>query len=136
VIRLRDCLSASALAATVVLILAASAFAQGTHGPSGPMTFEQFKAAQIEQMHHMMARVDQRLARADLTDEQRQRLMQTKTRLDRLQSLSPDQLNQMLRSRFDKIDTAHTGTITPEQIRAFRQQERRSGGDDFWPAQQ
>jgi len=99
------------------------------------MTFEQFKAAQIEQMHHMVARVDQRLARTDLTDEQRQRLMQTKTRLDRLQSLSPDQLNQMLRSRFDKIDTAHTGTITPEQIRAFRQQERRNG-DDFWPAQQ
>jgi hypothetical protein len=147
-----------------ILILGTWAFAQNSRVPSGPMTFEQFKATRIDQMQHMVARVDQQLARPDMSADQRQRLTQMKTRLARLQAMSPDQLDTMLRRRFDKIDTAHTGLITPEQIRAFQQQERlahqqahasgagaptasnsgtparspaqtEDSGDDFWPAQ-
>jgi hypothetical protein len=146
-----------------ILFLGSWAFAQNSRMPAGPMTFEQFKATRIDQMHHMIARVDQQLARPDLSAAQRQRLTQMKTRLARMQAMSPEQIDALLRRRFDKIDAAHTGVITPEQIRAFQQQERlahqqahaagdgaptadnggaparspaqtEDAGDDFWPA--
>jgi hypothetical protein len=114
-------------AVLVTIALAGSVLAQGVAVPDGvPMTFEQFKAMRIEQMQRMSARVNERLTRPDLTPEQQQRLTQTKTRLQRLQSLSPDQVDARLHRTFDAIDTAHTGTITLAQMRAFQQQQRQS----------
>jgi len=93
---------------------------------TGPMTYEQFKANRLAAIERMSAVAQQRLARPDLTAEQRQRLAQIQARLARFQSMSPPQLDQMLRRRFDRIDVNHTGIITPAQIQAVREQERRA----------
>jgi hypothetical protein len=139
---------AIAAAGIAMLLSSFTAAAQTAPPPAGPLqgqpvTLDQFKAQQFQQLQ---ARVAQRLAAPDLSTDQRQRLEHQQTQLAKFAALPPDQQDQVLRRRFDRIDANHDGVIAPEELQALRQARRdraqarkaaaAPGGknDDFWPA--
>jgi len=111
-----------------------------------PLTFDQFKALQLQQMQRVQALLVQRLAAADLPPDRRQRLEHQQAQLGKLAALPPDQLDQLLRRRFDRMDANHDGVVDPGELQAFRQAQRAraqakrdaaapgSKDDDFWPS--
>ena len=142
-----------AIAASIALLCSThTVSAQTAPPPSGPpqgqpITFDQFKTMQLQQLERAQARVAQRLAAPDLPPDQHQRLEHQQSQLGRFASMPPDQQDQVLHRRFDRIDANHDGVIDPGELRAFRQQHRERaeakrdasgpGGktDDFWPSQ-
>ena len=147
-------LSRFAIAAAGIAILLSSlaASAQTAPPPAGPpqgqpITFDQFKAQQLQQLQRAPARVAQRLGAFDLTPDQRQHLEHQQAQLAKFGALPADQQDQVLRRRFDRIDANQDGVIDAREVQAFRQQRRYqaqakkdaagSGGknDDFWPSQ-
>jgi hypothetical protein len=136
-------------AAGIALLLSSLAASAQTAPPQPPgqsVTFDQFKAQQLQQLQRAEARVAQRLAAPDLTPDQRQRLEQMQARLGNVAALPPDQQDALLHRRFDRIDANHDGVIDAGEFQTFRQQQREraaakkdasgSAGktDDFWPA--
>jgi hypothetical protein len=113
---------------------------------AAPLTFDQFKAQQFQQMQRVQARMAQRLAAPDLPPDQRQRLEHQQAQLGKFAALPPEQQDQVMRRRFDRIDTNHDGVVDAAERQAFRQAERQraqakqdaggAGGktDDFWPS--
>jgi len=109
-----------------------------------PITFDQFRAQQLQQLQRAQARLAQRLAAPDLSPDQR--LAHQQAQLGKFAALPPDQQDQILHRRFDRIDANHDGFIDPGELRAFRQAQRvraqvkqdasGPGGknDDFWPS--
>ena len=143
---------AIAAAGIGMLLSSLSASAQTAPPPAErtqgqPVTFDQFKAQQLQQMQRAQARVAQRLGTPDLPPDRRQRLEHQQAQLGRLAALPPDQQDRVLRRRFDRIDANHNGVIDPGELKAFRQAQRERaqaknsassvGGkdDDFWPSQ-
>jgi EF hand domain-containing protein len=119
----------------------------GPQQPGQPMTFDQFKAQQLQQLQRAQARLAQRLAAPDLPADEQQRLGHRQAELGKFAAMPPDQQDQILHRRFDRIDTNHDGVIDPGELQAFRQQQREQAeakksasgpgdkNDDFWPSQ-
>jgi hypothetical protein len=143
---------AIATAGIAMLLSSLAASAQTAPPPAAPpkaqpITFEQFKAQQLQQMQRAQARLTQRLGAPDLPADQRQRLEHQQSELANIAALPPDQQDQVLRRRFDRIDANHDGVIDASELQAFRQARREraqtkqdaSGAgaknDDFWPSQ-
>ncbi len=139
------------IAAAIALLLSGFAASAQTAPPiAGPpqgqsITFDQFKAQQLQQLQRAQGRLAQRLGAPDLSPDQRQRLEHQQAQLGRFAALPPDQQDQVLHRRFDRIDSNHDGAIDPGELQAFRQQQREravakrdasgpgSKNDDFWP---
>lgn len=143
-----------AIAAAGIAMLLSSLAGSAQTGPphaappqGQPITFDQFKAQQMQQMQRAQVRLAQRLGAPDLPADQRQRLEHQQALLSKFAALPPDQQDQFLRRRFDRIDANHDGVIDPQERQAFRQAQREHtqakknasgpGGkdDDFWPSQ-
>jgi hypothetical protein len=113
---------------------------------AAPLTFDQFKAHQMQQMQRAQGMLAQRLAAPDLAPDQRQRLEHRQAQLGKFAALSPEQQDQLLRRRFERMDVNHDGVVDAAELQAFRQAERQraqakqdaggAGGktDDFWPS--
>ncbi len=143
---------AIAAAAISLLFSADIVWAQTAPPPAAPtagqpISFDQFRAQQLQQLQRAQARLAQRLSAPDLPPDQRQRLERRQAQLGKIAGLPPDRRDQLLRRRFDRIDANHDGAIDAGELQAFRQahQERAqakkasSGPDgksgDFWPSQ-
>ena len=142
----------SIAAAGLAMLLSSLAAAQTAPTPSSgpqqgqPVAFDQFKAQQLQQMQRAQSRLSQRLSAPDLPADQRQRLEHQQAQLSKFAALPPDQQDQVLRRRFDRIDTNHDGTIDASELHAFRQAQRDRAqakrdaaapgdkNDDFWPS--
>ena len=124
-------LTLAALLAGSALLSAAAQTAPppvaGAPVPSGPLTYDQFKAWQMQRMTQARAAIDQRLAAPGITDNQRQRLQRIKSQLDRFASLSPEQQDKRLRRRFARLDTNHNGLVEPAEIQAGQHRDRLQG---------
>ncbi len=140
-----------AVAATTLLLSGFVASAQTAPPTAGPLhgqsiTFDQFKAQQLQQLQRAQGRLVQRLGAPDLPPDQRQRLERQQAQLGRFSALPSDQQDQVLHRRFDRIDANHDGAIDPGELQAFRQQQGEravakrdasgsgSKNDDFWPS--
>jgi hypothetical protein len=136
------------IAAIALLLsgLTASAQTATPQPPGQAITFDQFKAQQLQQLQRAQARVTQRLGAPDLPPDQRQRLEHQQAQLGKVAALPPDQQDAVLHRRFDRIDANHDGVIDPGELQAFRQAQRERaqakknasdpGGksDGFWPS--
>jgi hypothetical protein len=139
-------------AGLAVMFSSLTAAAQTASPPRGgpqqgqPIAFDQFKAQQLQQLQRAQARLAQRLAAPDLPADQRQRLEHQQAQLGKFAAMPPDQQDQILHRRFDRIDANHNGVIDPGELQAFRQAQRDRaqaktdasgpGGknDDVWPS--
>lgn len=140
-----------AIAAAAIALLFSTHAASAQTAPSSaagqPITFDQFKAQQLQQLQRAQARLAQRLVAPDLSPDQRQRLEHQQAQLGKFAGLPPDQQDQVLHRRFDRIDANRDGAIDPGELLAFRQQQREraqarknasgpsGASDDFWPGQ-
>jgi hypothetical protein len=140
-----------AAAGLAVLLSSLTAAAQTAPPPpssppqGAPLTFDQYKAQQMQQMQHAQAFVAQRLATPDLAPDRRQRLEHQQEQLGRFAALPAEQQNQLLRRRFDRMDANHDGVVDAGELQAFRQAQRARAQmkgdaagasdktDDFWP---
>lgn len=141
----------AAAAAVLFSSLAANAQTappQPAVAPQGaPLTFDQYKTLQRQQLQRAQALVSQRLAAQDLPPDRRQRLEHQQSMLARFAGLSSDQQDQLLHRRFDRLDANHDGMVDGAELQALRQARRDraqakrdasgTGGknDDFWPSQ-
>ena len=110
-----------------------------------PLSFDQFKAQQLQQLQRVQALLAQRLGAPDLAPDRRQRLQHQQAQLGKFAALPPDQQDQILHRRFDRMDANHDGVVDPGELQAFRQAQREraqmkrdaaapgSQSDDFWP---
>jgi hypothetical protein len=137
-----------AAVAFAVFLHSLSASAQTAPPPTppqgAPLTFDQFKAQQLQQLDRVQAFFAQRLAAPDLPPDQRSRLERQQAQLGKFAALPPDQQSQLLRRRFDRIDANHDGVVDAGELQTFRQAQRDRGraapgpdgkNDDFWPSQ-
>jgi len=95
--------------------------------PSSPLTYDQYKAWQMQRMTQARAIVGQRLAAPGLTDDQRQRLQRAQAQLDRFAGMPPEQQDKVMRRRFGRLDTNHDGLVDPAELQAGRQHDRLRG---------
>ena len=101
--------------------------AAGMQAPSGPLSYDQFKAWQMQRMTQARAVVDQRLAAPGLTDDQRQRLLRAKGQLDKFTGMPPDRQDKLLRRRFARLDTNHDRMVDPGELQAGQKRDRLQG---------
>ena len=145
---------AFALMASIVAVAPAVAEAQAiapppARQPAASLSFDQYKAQQVQRIERVQATLAEHLAAQDLAPERRQRLARAKARLDKIAALPPEQRDQLLRQRFDRMDANRDGVVDAGEIQAFRQSRRQrlemkqdasapAGGpsDGFWPAPQ
>jgi hypothetical protein len=115
----------------------------GTPPQGQTMTFDQYKARQMQQMQRAQARVAQRLADPNLPADQHQRLEHQQAQLAKFAAMPPDQQDQVLHR------CVRIGVIDAGELQAFRQQQREraeakknastapggNSNDNFWPSQ-
>jgi hypothetical protein len=145
---------AIALMASIAAVAPAVAEAQAIAPPPAlqpttPLSFDQYKAQQVQRIERVQATLAERLAAQDLAPERRQRLERMKARLDKVAALPPDQRDALLRHRFERMDANRDGVVDAGEFQAFRQSRRQQlqmkqdanapanrPGDGFWPAPQ
>ena len=145
-----------AIAAAVIALLfstqsvpAQTALPPAGAAPGQSVGFDQFKAQQLQQLQRAQARLTQQLGSPSLSPDQQQRLARRQAQLAKFAALPPDQQDQVLHRRFDRMDANRDGMIDRAELQAFRQQQRErvaakknaaaapggSNNDDFWPSQ-
>ena len=95
--------------------------------PAGPLTYDQFKAWQMQRMTQARAVVGQRLASPGITDDQRQRLQRTQAQLDKFAGMPPEQQDKMMHRRFSRLDTNRDGVVDPAELQAGQKHDRLQG---------
>lgn len=110
----------------VALALSGSAMAQGAQAPAG-VTFDQYRARTMAAVQAAQTQMANRLSQSNLSADERQQLQQRKTRIDRFAAMPLDQQTQLLRKRFDRIDTNHDGVVDQQELAAFRAAQQRGG---------
>jgi hypothetical protein len=88
------------------------------------ITFEQYRDFRLHDLEQREARLARRLAAADLSVAQKERLEQTKAYYDRLVAMSPDERDRLFRLRFDAIDANHDGKIDAAERSQWREKQR------------
>jgi len=142
---------ALALMTSIVAVAPAVADAQAiaplpAQSQAAPLSFDQYKAQQVQRIERVQATLAERLAAQDRAPERRQRLERVKARLDKVAALPPNQRDALLRQRFERMDANHDGVVDPGEFQAFRQSRRQllqtkqdanapanRPGDGFWP---
>jgi hypothetical protein len=94
--------------------------------PSGEeaITFEQYRDWRVEFTDRRRSELAMQLSAANLPDQRRSRLEQSKAYYDWLAGLAAADRDARFRERFERIDANHDGTIDPAERAAWREKQR------------
>jgi hypothetical protein len=113
----------AALAATVWLRGEAAEPAPRPTGEEA-ITFEQYRDWRVEFTDRRRSELAMQLSAANLPDQRRSRLEQSKAYYDWLAGLAAAERDARFRERFERIDANHDGTIDPAERAAWREKQR------------
>ena len=89
-----------------------------------PITFEQYRDWRINFNERRRGELAAELGVSDLPAAQRTRLLAIKAYYDRLAALPDAERDRQFRSRFNRIDTNHDGTIDEAERTQWRNKQR------------
>ncbi len=92
--------------------------------PAGPLSYDQYKAWQMQRMTQARAVVGQRLASPGITDDQRARLQRVQAQLDKFAGMPPERQDKLMHRRFARLDTNRDGMVDPGELQAGQKRDR------------
>jgi hypothetical protein len=116
-------LACAALA--VVVSVSAQAAAPGTPPPDdATITFEQYRDWRLNYTERRRSELAVQLSAADLPEQRKARLQETKAYFDWLAGLPEADRDRRFRERFNRIDANHDGKIDTAERAAWRDKQR------------
>jgi hypothetical protein len=120
--------AASALLATAIglpsLAATADPTAPAVAAATETITFDQYRDWRLHNIEQRQTQIARRLAAADLSIADKDRLEQQKAYYDWLTAMPSDERDRRFHERFDLIDTNHDGVIDSAERAAWRDKQR------------